>query len=144
MTLLRVIPLILLSACASQAPVLTPPGTLVTEARSDIVEVDVAALGDLSDTVIVDVREPAEFESGHIPGAINIPRGLLEFRIGGAAAGPDGAPDPGADILLYCRSGARGALAAQTLRKMGYTGVRNLAGGFLSWEAAERDVQKDP
>ena len=59
--------------------------------------------------VVVDVREQHEFEEGHIPGAVHVPRGHLESRIEGASA------DRSAPIVLYCASGNRSALAADTL-----------------------------
>ncbi len=141
MKLLSLLPALLLAACAATEPGLTSAGDLVASARAVIDEVDVEDVSEASRYIVVDVREPAEFAAGHIPGAVNVPRGLLEFRIGSIAA-DDGQADPSKEILVYCRSGARGALAAKTLEKMGYENVTNLAGGFLAWEAADRAIEK--
>lgn len=78
--------------------------------------------------VILDVREPKEYRAGHIPGAINIPRGVLEFKVTGKI------PDKSTPILVYCKTGGRGALAGQTLMKMGYKNVTNMDGGWVAWE----------
>jgi rhodanese-related sulfurtransferase len=70
-----------------------------------------------SELVIIDVRESAEHEATAIPGAINIPRGFLEFKIGTACP----AAEP--PILLHCKTGGRAVLAAKTLSEMGYKNV---------------------
>jgi rhodanese-related sulfurtransferase len=82
--------------------------------------------------VLLDVREADEFHAGHIPGAVNIPRGLLEFQIGNRAelAARD------LNIVLYCKSSGRAALAACSLQAMGYLHVQSIAGGFDAWAAA--------
>ena len=76
--------------------------------------------------IIIDVREPAEYAAGHIKGAISVPRGILEFRISDLPAikGAD------TEILLYCQSSGRAALAAQSLAELGYTQVASIAGGY--------------
>jgi molybdopterin/thiamine biosynthesis adenylyltransferase/rhodanese-related sulfurtransferase len=80
--------------------------------------------------VVVDIREPDEYEQGYIPGALHIPRGFLEQRI------EEKAPDREAPVVLYCAGGVRSALAADTLQGMGYTNVTSLAGGFGRWKEA--------
>jgi rhodanese-related sulfurtransferase len=80
--------------------------------------------------VFLDVREPDEYKAGHIPGAVNIPRGLLESRI------EDQVSDKNSTIVVYCRSGVRSALASATLVKMGYKGVLNMDGGWKAWQEA--------
>ncbi len=62
---------------------------------------------------VLDVREPDEFAAGHLPGAVNVPRGMLEFRIGELQ------PDGDAAILLYCKTSGRAALATQSLHSLG-------------------------
>lgn len=89
--------------------------------------------------VLLDVREPDEYRAGHLPGAINIPRGLLEFRMSGT---PELA-SPGLQILLYCKTSGRAALAARSLREMGYLNVKSIAGGFDAWAATDRQVVQD-
>lgn len=86
--------------------------------------------------VMLDVREPDEFAAGHVPGAINVPRGLLEFKM---SAMPDWAR-PDLAILLYCRSGGRAALAACALQDMGYENVQSIEGGYDAWVAAALPV----
>lgn len=110
---------------------------LVEHARDRIVEVAPQAFAaEDARVVLIDVREPAEFAAGHLPGAINIPRGVLEFQVEShpALAGP---PRP---VVLYCRSGARAALAALTLSVLGFDEVRSLAGGIMGWTAADLPI----
>jgi sulfur-carrier protein adenylyltransferase/sulfurtransferase len=76
----------------------------------------------------IDVREPDEWEEGHIPHAIHVPRGWLEARIEGLV------PDKTRPLLLYCSGGSRSAFAAKALGEMGYEDVVNLAGGFTDWK----------
>src|SRR4051794_19147211 len=77
--------------------------------------------------VVLDVREPNEFEQGHLPGAINVPRGMLELRADAESpvAHPRLTADPDARLIVYCLKapGARCVLAAETLGRMGYTNV---------------------
>lgn len=104
---------------------------LVAAAKQTITEISVLdAKPALSSHLVLDVREPAEFAAGQIPNAINIPRGLLEFQI---ANHPDFAGQQAADIIVYCQSGGRSALATESLHKLGYTKAVSLAGGYKSW-----------
>ncbi len=120
----------------------SPVEHLVAAARARITELPVAAVaaGQARDALLVDVREPDEFAAGHLPGAINLPRGVLEFRIHARPAmacdaSPALAP---ADrpLLLYCLSGGRSALAADSLRQLGFSAVASLAGGYQAWRNA--------
>ncbi len=77
--------------------------------------------------VILDVREPKEYKMGHIPNAINIPRGLLEYKVQAQI------PDQNAPVLVYCKVGGRGTFSADVLGKLGYTNIVNLTGGWLAW-----------
>jgi rhodanese-related sulfurtransferase len=88
--------------------------------------------------VLIDVREADEFAAGHLAGAVLVPRGLLEFKLSGAPAlsGRD------LNVVLYCKTSGRAALAAQTMHSMGYLNVRSLAGGFDAWLAAGKPVVK--
>ena len=121
---------------------------LVAAARAVVNEVSVEALSDDMGNmpIIIDVREAAEFADGHIYGAINIPRGVLEFQVEGhPAVAQKLAPElqlKNAPIYLYCRTGGRSALAAESLQKMGFHDLRSLVGGFLAWEAAGMKVQQ--
>ncbi len=85
--------------------------------------------------IFLDVREPSEYNAGHIDGAINLPRGLLEFKITRKI------PNKNATIIVYCKTGGRGALATYTLKQMGYRHVYNLEGGWLNWEKFIRSQQ---
>lgn len=114
---------------------------LVAEARQRIQEVAPAAFhADAGDAVLIDVREPAEFDTGHLPGAINIPRGVLEFHVDAHPAVAN-ATDPALahrerPLVLYCRTGGRAALAADNLQKLGFADVRSIAGGIEAWREA--------
>ncbi len=89
------------------------------------------------DVAIVDVREQHEWEAGHIPGAVHVPRGHLESRIEGVA------PDRSQKIVLYCASGQRSALAADTLEQLlGYEDVSSMNGGFTLWKDRGYDFDK--
>lgn len=88
--------------------------------------------------VLLDVREADEFAAGHLPGALHVSRGMLEFKLGGT-------PELSArdlKVVLYCKTGGRAALAAKSLLDMGYLHVQSLAGGIDAWEAAGRPIHK--
>lgn len=74
--------------------------------------------------VILDVRESETHARSSLPGAVNVPRGLLEMQV------PKQVPDPGARILVHCGGGGRASLAALTLRQMGYTDVYAVTARF--------------
>ena len=117
------------------------PSDLVAVAKATIHECEVSdAHGCLqTDTLIIDIREPAEFQRGHIPGALHLPRGLLEFEIHGLierTAIDQNKPPEEQDIVLYCGTGGRSALAAATMAELGYRNVRSMAGGVVAWNAA--------
>ena len=106
---------------------------LVAAARAAIQEIDGDQLLQLqaTGTPVVDVREPAEFAAGHLPGAVNIPRGVLEFEVDGHPA-VNGVKDPAlahreSAIVVYCRSGGRSALAAEALKRLGFVAPLSLA-----------------
>jgi sulfur-carrier protein adenylyltransferase/sulfurtransferase len=104
---------------------------LLQQARAEIAEADAERFRELIDSgdpVIVDVREQDEWDEGHIPGAVHIPRGHLESRIERTA------PDTSRQVALYCSAGNRSAFAAKTLEEMGYENVVSLAGGFTDWK----------
>ena len=85
------------------------------------------------DTLIIDVRDAPEVaKSGKISGAVNVSRGMLEFRADSETPYYDANFQKGKTIILYCASGGRSALAGKTLKDMGYTHVYNL-GGFKDW-----------
>jgi len=86
--------------------------------------------------LLIDVRQILEFKKGNIEGSYSIPRGILEFKIGDVAFWEEEYIDPPADttlIIIYCAKGARGALAAESLLKLGYKNVLNLEGGYKAF-----------
>jgi rhodanese-related sulfurtransferase len=104
---------------------------LVADAKKNIAEIspqDAAARLESGEAVIVDVRDHDEWDQGHIPGAIHMSRGTIELDI------EEKVPDPNATVICHC-GGGRGALATESLQKMGYKNVRNMAGGFKAWKA---------
>lgn len=115
------------------------PHELVLEAKSQIKEVSTSeGQSLLGKRVVIDVREYDEFAAGHLPGAINIPRGVLEFKIGTV---PECANKDGA-FLIYCRTSGRAALSAVQLQKIGYGNVLSMAGGFEVWNNEGRPTEK--
>ena len=112
---------------------------MVAAAKQQITEIDVAAAqGRLAGSVVLDVREPAEYAAGHLPGAVNIPRGMLEFKIDSLA------PLQGnqqAGMVVYCQTGGRSALATLVLNDMGYSGAVSMAGGFKAWAESGLSVE---
>lgn len=110
---------------------------LVREAKTRVAEVSaedtVRILGEHPGTVVVDIREPNESSLGTIAGAIVIPRGILESNIERVARRDQ-------KVILYCAGGNRSALAADTLREMGYGDVATMAGGFRAWIDMGGDV----
>ena len=87
-------------------------------------------------TLVVDVRDAPEVAaSGKIAGAVNVSRGMLEFRADPELPSHDKAFDKGKTVILYCASGGRSALAGKLLKDMGYDKVYNL-GGFKDWTGA--------
>ncbi|ODU44783.1 rhodanese-like domain-containing protein [uncultured Aquimonas sp.] len=122
------------------------PTELVAEARARITEVSVEALASEApgSYVLIDVREPGEFATAHIAGAIPIPRGVLEFQVEAnpaiACVTETALAVREQPIVLYCRTGGRSALAAESLQKLGFTRVRSLAGGITAWTAAGKPV----
>ncbi|HYQ39898.1 MAG TPA: rhodanese-like domain-containing protein [Pseudomonas sp.] len=113
---------------------------LVAEAKAHIREIDTnAAEQAIRDAdLLLDVREADEFQAGHIPGAVNIPRGVLEFKLGNDPQ----LAERGLDIVIYCKTGGRAALAARALKEMGYLQVQSIAGGFDAWAAADKPVAR--
>ena len=110
------------------------PMDFVAEAKAKIVEVTSqqvkADLDAGKPVILLDVRDSVEFDAGHLPRAVNISRGLLEWKIGWAV------PDKNANIVVYCRSDARSALATAVMKEMGYTNVKNMQGAFKAWGEA--------
>jgi molybdopterin/thiamine biosynthesis adenylyltransferase/rhodanese-related sulfurtransferase len=109
---------------------------LLQQAKQSIREVDTATAEEMQSrpgAVMLDVREPDEYEQGAIPGAVHIPRGQLESNI------EPRVPDRGTPLIVYCAGGTRSAFAAKTLEELGYDDVVSVAGGFNKWKDEGRD-----
>jgi len=108
---------------------------LVNEARKEIKEIDPAELKRMqhsgSGFKLVDVREPDEVAQGAIAGSVALPRGQLEHKIDTITT------DKNEPIVCYCGGGGRSALAAQSLKRMGFKNVMSLAGGYKGWKAED-------
>jgi rhodanese-related sulfurtransferase len=106
---------------------------LLAAAREEVPEIQVAELADRlfgdDAPIIIDVREQSEWDEGHVPGAVHVPRGYLESRIAGVARPDD-------SVVLICAGGFRSLLAGRNLREMGYDNVESVAGGFTRWKQA--------
>jgi rhodanese-related sulfurtransferase len=111
---------------------------LFADAKTRVTEVGaadtIARLQSGAAIVLIDVREDREWNLGHAAGAVHMSRGTLESKI-------DTAVPRDAEIVLYCASGNRSALAAESLHAMGYTTVASMRGGFRGWVDANGDVE---
>jgi rhodanese-related sulfurtransferase len=93
------------------------------------------------DALVVDIREPDELtQSGKIRGAVNAPRGMLEFYADPASPYHRTEFDPTRRTILYCASGGRSALAVESLKQLGFTNIAHLDGGLKGWTASGREV----
>ena len=112
--------------------------TLVQDAKTRITEVSAAdaAREVAQGALLIDVREEADWQEGHAPGARHLSRGVVELEI------EEIAPALDAPIICHCGGGSRSALVADSLQKMGYTNVKSLAGGFKAWKAAGLPVEQ--
>ena len=108
---------------------------LVDEAKSQIKEINADQLKHMQqsgdDFLLIDVRERDEQANGMIPGAVAMPRGILEVNIDQITTDKD------RKMVLYCGGGSRSALAAVNLKKMGFRDVISLAGGYKGWRTSE-------
>ena len=111
---------------------------LFAESKGRIREVTaaetIAQLRGGASVVLIDVREDREWNLGHAAGAVHMSRGTIESKI-------DAAVPRDAAIVLYCASGNRSALAAESLQAMGYVNVASMAGGFRGWVDADGEVE---
>src|SRR5256885_15222519 len=85
---------------------------------------------DEQEMVLVDVRETLEWNEGHIPGAIHVPRGYLELQI------EEAVPDKSKTVVLYCAGGVRSLMAGASLQQMGYKNAISMSGGFGQWKGS--------
>src|SRR5262245_48151670 len=103
---------------------------LLAATKAEIHEINTSQADELRrrpGAVVLDVREPDEYEQGAIPGAVHIPRGTLESSVENRIV------DKSAPVIIHCASGVRSAFAAKTLTDMGYQDVASMTGGFNKW-----------
>ncbi len=117
------------------------PQLLVAEAKALISEVSPIQAAQMMQlgALCLDVRETGEHEAESLNGAINIPRGVLEFRIGDHPL----FADKDRQLLVYCKTGGRSALATVNLQRMGYRKVASLEGGIDAWRSQRLPLHKD-
>ena len=118
---------------------------LVLEAKKSIRLADMnsfkQAVDESSYDLVIDVREPSEYAAGHIPGAVNIPRGLIEFKIWPTVGFPD-VTDQGQNIFVYCNTGGRASLAGKSLQELGFTEVAVVDMKLTEWIDAGFPIEK--
>jgi rhodanese-related sulfurtransferase len=114
---------------------------LVEEARRHIQETTVEEVKRRLDRgerfLLLDVREESEYARDHLPGAVHLGKGVLERDI------EQKVPDVGTELVLYCGGGFRSALAADSLRRMGYTRVLSMDGGIRGWRERGYPLTRD-
>jgi rhodanese-related sulfurtransferase len=122
---------------------------MVAEAKREVQVFSVAEADARTGThegqpLVIDVREPEEYRAGHLPGALNLPRGLLELKADPKSPGFDPRlQDRSRQLITYCTGGigARSAMAAQTFKRMGFSDVGWLDGGLTAWGGAGKPVE---
>jgi len=127
---------ILLSGCSGGSVSVTsgPTASAAPAAGSSLAPAEFAAAAKLPDTVLLDVRTPAEFASGHLPGAVNLDVRSADFSQAAATL------DPGKNYAVYCHSGNRSKTAMATMSQAGFTHLYDLAGGIGAWQSAGGEV----
>jgi len=138
--MLPVVLVIALNTLCQAAAADKTPEQLVREAKESIREVSVADVRKMIDAreniIILDVRDRHEFAEGHMPGAVNISRGSLEFKVGVII------PDKNARIVVCCGLDLRSPAATRTLNDLGYRNAVNMTGGLKAWREAGYAVEK--
>jgi len=112
---------------------------LVAEAKKNITEIspaDAQAQSERGDAVLIDVREEEDWREDHAKGAKHLERGTIELEI------EEQVPDLKTPIICYCGGGSRSALAAESLKRMGYTNVSSLIGGYKAWKDQNLPTEK--
>lgn len=116
------------------------PEQVVREAKASISEVSIDEVKKIIDNreniILLDVRDSEEYETGHIPGAINISRGSLDFKVHLII------PDKNAKIVVYCGLDLRSPLATKSMNDLGYRKAVNMTGGLKAWKEAGYPVLK--
>ena len=101
--------------------------------NDDLTPAEVAAELEGGDAVLVDLRESEETAALRIPGAVHVPRGMLEFRADPSSPYYDERLAPSKRVILHCAGGGRSALAARALTELGYENVAHVDGGIAKW-----------
>lgn len=118
-----------------------PAHELVMEAKKSVKELTPAEIHNkltVPDTLLIDVREPDEYRQGHIASSVNIPRGMLEFKLSNEPT----LQNLTRPIIVYCKTSGRAALSVVAMQTMGFQNVMSMAGGFDAWLADGRPVAK--
>ena len=130
---------------ASEQPQIKKVWDMVAEAKTRIENLSpeqVRSEVDAGSAVVVDIRDFRELVlKGKIPGALSAPRGMLEFWVDPASEYYRDVFTPDKRFILYCAGGGRSALAADTMRQMGYPDVAHLEPGFGGWEEAGYEIE---
>lgn len=118
---------------------------MVAEAKARVEAIAPEEAATRDDVLFLDVREPGELAAGKVAGAVNVPRGTLEFKADPSSATHEAALSEalksGKTIVTYCAMGGRAAMAAAALKDLGYENVRHM-GGFKDWESKGLPVDK--
>ena len=143
---LIIVSILLFSGCCSKMKYPSPED-MVAQALKVVKTITVEELNKLMDSeeiyTLIDVRQKSEHYYGYIPGSLVIPRGSLEFLIGNEEYWEEEGlymPLQDEKIIVYCKKGSRGTLAASTLEQLGYDNVFTLDGGWKNWELTYPDL----
>ena len=127
----------------SEEGFMTPVQIMVAAAKAmieNLAPADLAAELAHPDVLLVDVREPGETEAGVIPGAVLVPRGMLEFHAQQGTRHHIEGFEPSQRVIVYSAAGSRSVLAVRSLHELGYHDVAHLEGGFEAWAQEGRPV----
>ena len=133
---------------AEEAVPPVPPNVkkMVGEAKASLKSIDMetlkAAIDNKEGIPIIDVRVPKEYAEGHVPGSINIPRGLVEFFVWGKVVGYPEETDTSKKIYVYCNRGFRAVLATKSLQDLGLTNVHFVDMQLAKWIEAGYPIEK--
>ncbi|MFW5773067.1 MAG: rhodanese-like domain-containing protein [Tangfeifania sp.] len=124
------------------------PEQMVVAAKKVITEIPAEGFKKVLETknpLIIDVRTSTEHKEGAVPGAVNIPRGLLEFKIGSEELWDEAGksmPAKSDTFYVYCGTGSRGALSAKALMQLGYKNVQSIKGGWNAWHEKYPEISR--
>jgi len=126
----------LATGCSSSAASVSagPTAASVPAAGSSLPAAEFAAAAKMANTVLLDVRTPAEFSSGHLPGAVNLDVEAADFATKAATL------DPAKSYAIYCRSGNRSKVAMTALQQLGISSLYDLSGGIGAWQSAGGEI----